>query len=281
MKKIVRALCYPKAHLRLSALEVTFQNKVVVITGASRGIGAAMARLLMPYKVHFIFLARTEEDLDALAEEVHREGSKADCYTIDFRNAEVLAELMFRLKTRYPRVDYLFANAGKSICRSLSASQDRLHDFDRTMAVNYRSMVSLVQTLLPALMASKGRLIYTSSVSLLYPPAPCWAAYHASKGAADLWLRTARQEWWASGVRIRIGYMPLVHTLMADVNPRYVHWMGYSADEAAALLVRLAMGRRFRYIPWWARISAPLARLASPLVNWGYRYSLFFKAKSR
>lgn len=167
MKKIVRALCYPKAHLRLSALEVTFQNKVVVITGASRGIGAAMARLLMPYKVHFIFLARTEEDLDALAEEVHREGSKADCYTIDFRNAEALAELMFRLKTRYPRVDYLFANAGKSICRSLSASQDRLHDFDRTMAVNYRSMVSLVQTLLPALMASKGRLIYTSSVFAL------------------------------------------------------------------------------------------------------------------
>lgn len=147
MKKIVRALCYPKAHLRLSALEVTFQNKVVVITGASRGIGAAMARLLMPYKVHFIFLARTEEDLDALAEEVHREGSKADCYTIDFRNAEALAELMFRLKTRYPRVDYLFANAGKSICRSLSASQDRLHKTGKTKSTEWKNEKYRINTL--------------------------------------------------------------------------------------------------------------------------------------
>lgn len=277
MKKILQALCYPTARLKPRLLDVCFRNRVVVITGASRGIGASVARLLMPHGVHFVLLARTEPDLNALAQEVRSHGSQADCYAVDLRDREALAQLLPCLKARYPKVDYLFANAGKSICRSLLDSQNRLHDFDRTMEVNYRSMVCLVQTLFSALVQAKGCVIYTSSVSLLYPPAPHWSAYHASKGAADLWLHTARQEWWCLGVRVRIGYMPLVHTSMADVNPHYAHLIGYSPMGAAAQLVRLAMRKRFRYIPWWARISAPLARMLSPLVAWGYRHAVKFR----
>lgn len=271
MKKILQALCFPTAKLNPRMLEACFRNKVVVITGASRGIGASVARLLMPYGVHFVFLSRTEHDLNILAQEIQSQGSQADYHAVDLRDREALAQLLPCLKARYSKVDYLFANAGKSICRSLSDSQNRLHDFDRTMEVNYRSMVCLVQTFFPALVRAQGCVIYTSSVSLLFPPAPHWSAYHASKGAADLWLSTARQEWWHLGVRICIGYMPLVHTSMADVNPRYAHLMGYSPMGAATLLVRLAMRKRFRYIPWWARISAPPARALSPLVTWGYR----------
>ncbi len=274
MKKILQALCFPTAKLNPRMLEACFRNKVVVITGASRGIGASVARLLMPYGVHFVFLSRTEHDLNILAQEIQSQGSQVDCYAIDLRNREALAQLLPILKDRYPQVDYLFANAGKSICRSLFDSQNRLHGFDRTMEVNYRSMVYLVQTFFPALVRAKGCVIYTSSVSLLYPPAPHWSAYHASKGAADFWLCTARQEWWYLGVRIRIGYMPLVHTSMADVNPNYARLIGYSPMGAAALLIRLAMRKRFRYIPWWARISAPLARMLSSLVTWGYRQTV-------
>ena len=105
----------------------------------------------------------------------------------------------------------------------------------------------------------------------MYPPAPHWAAYHASKGAADIWLRTAREEWALRGVRVRIAYMPLVHTSMADVNPRYVHLPGYTAEEAAVRLIRLATGWRSSYAPWWVRLSSPPASLFRGLVTYAYR----------
>lgn len=133
-------------------------------------------------------------------------------------------------------------------------------------------MVYLAQALYPALLAAQGTLVYTSSVSLLYPPAPQWAAYHASKAAADVWLRTAREEWACRRVRVRIGYMPLTHTAMADVNPRYVDLPGYTASEAATRLIRLAVGRKNSYIPWWARLSSPLASLFRGAISYAYRH---------
>lgn len=264
-------MLYPSWGLSTSLLQRKFAQRVVVVTGASRGIGAALVRLLQSYRVHFVLVARSEAELQQLAQEVEALGASAECYAVDLREREALGDLCRTLAERYPRVDYFFANAGKSICRSLEDSQERLHDFDRTIDLNYRAMVYLSQALYPALAATRGVLVYTSSVSLLYPPAPHWAAYHASKGAADIWLRTARMEWALRGVRVRIAYMPLVHTSMADVNPRYVHLPGYTAEEAAARLIRLAVGRRSSYAPWWARLSSPLSFLFRRVVTYAYR----------
>lgn len=267
----IKRLLYPSWGLSTSLLQRRFAQRVVVVTGASRGIGAALVRLLQSYRVHFVLVARSEAELQQLAQEVEALGASAECYAVDLREREALRDLCRILSERYPRVDYFFANAGKSIFRSLEDSQERLHDFDRTIDLNYRAMVYLAQALYPALAVARGVLVYTSSVSLLYPPAPHWAAYHASKGAADIWLRTAREEWALRGVRVRIAYMPLVHTSMADVNPRYVHLPGYTAEEAATRLIRLAVGRRSSYAPWWARLSSPLSFLFRRVVTYAYR----------
>ena len=267
----IKRLLYPSWGLSTSLLQRKFAQRVVVVTGASRGIGAALVRLLQSCRVYFVLVARSEAELLQLAQEVEALGASAECYAVDLREREALRDLCRILAERYPRVDYFFANAGKSICRSLEDSQERLHDFDRTIDLNYRAVVYLAQALYPALAVAKGSLVYTSSGSLLYPPAPNWAANHASKRATDIWLRTARVEWALRGVRARIAYMPLVHTSMADVNPRYVHLPGYTAEEAAARLIRLAVGRRSSYAPWWARLSSPLSFLFRRVVTYAYR----------
>ena len=139
------------------------------------------------------------------------------------------------------------------------------------MALNYRAMVALALALLPAMQQVGGQLVYTSSVSCLYPPAPGWSAYHASKSAANVWCRTAESEWKALGVGVHVAYLPLVHTAMSEVNPDYRSLPAYSAHDAAGVLLRLAMSRRFSYKPWWAWFTAPMASLFAPIVRFCYQ----------
>ena len=161
-----------------------------------------------------------------------------------------------------------------SICRKIADATERLHDFDRTMDLNYRSVVALALTLLPALRQTGGQLVYTSSVSSLYPPAPGWSAYHASKCATNVWCRTAECEWKPFGVGVHVAYLPLVRTEMSMANPHYRSLPAYSADDAACILLRLAMGHHFSYQPWWSHLTAPVAWAFAPLVRYFYQKSV-------
>lgn len=168
-------------------------------------------------------------------------------------------------------MDYFFCNAGKSIHRKITDALDRLHDYDRTMDLNYRALVALSLALLPALKASKGSIIYSSSVSTRYPMAPGWSAYHASKSAANTWCETANSEFAPLGVRVQIAYLPLVHTAMSDVNERYRQLPAYYPADAANILLRLAIRKGKRYQPWWAKLSVPIAYLFAPIVHLFYK----------
>jgi short-chain dehydrogenase/reductase SDR len=256
-----------------TCLKRRFKGQWVVITGASRGIGSALARRLMRAGANLYLIARSEAELQALCDEAQAMGCKAVCRALDLRDRSALKSLCHDLK-QLSTVDYLFCNAGKSICRKIADATDRLHDFDRTMDLNYRSVVALALALLPALQRAGGKLVYTSSVSSLYPPAPGWSAYHASKCATNVWCRTAESEWKPSGVGVHVAYLPLVRTDMSMANPHYRSLPAYSADDAACILLRLAMGHRFSYQPWWARLTAPVASLFAPLVRYFYQKSV-------
>ena len=267
---LFKRLIYPKANLNEKKMYEAFANHWVVVTGASQGIGEALVRRLITSHANLFLIARSEKQLHSLCNEAREADCKAEYCAIDLRDRERLDQLCLHFKDTLPSVDYLFCNAGKSIHRDIIDAQDRMHDYDRTMDLNYRAHVALTLALLPKLCESQGHIIYTSSVSTLYPPAPSWSAYHASKCAANTWYETACTELQRQGIIVQIAYLPLVHTEMADVNPVYRNLPGYTADEAACQLLQLSLTQRFAYKPWWALLSAPIANLFSPIVKLFY-----------
>lgn len=247
-KKIV----YPSIAISDNKLSLHLAGKWVVVTGATSGIGEALTLRLIQAKANLYLIARNEQKLIDLCNQAKENGCEACYEAIDLRQRKQLDALCAKLRDKLPSVSYFFCNAGKSIHRTISNSLDRMHDFDRTMDLNYRSLVALSLALMPSLKRAGGHIIYTSSVSSRYPFIPGWSAYHSSKCAANVWCRTARREYKQLGVKVQVAYMPLVHTPMSDVNERYKSMPAYSADEAACILLRLAMSGKFRYKPWWA-----------------------------
>ena len=166
--EIAGALVYPTISLTPEITKEHFLGKWVLVTGASHGIGRALSEKLISAGANVFLIARSEEDLHHLSAKAKQMGSCADYCAIDLRNREKLELLCQKLRETLPRLDYFFCNAGKSIHRKINDAQDRLHDYDRTMDLNYRSLVALSLAILPALKASKGSIIYSSSVSTLF-----------------------------------------------------------------------------------------------------------------
>lgn len=273
-KKIIAiggVLAYPSISLSPDITREHFSGKWVLVTGASHGIGRVLTEKLISVGANVFLIARSEADLRLLCAKAKQMGSSADYCAIDLRDREKLEQLCTKLKETLPQLDYFFCNAGKSIHRKINDAQDRLHDYDRTMDLNYRSLVALSLAILPALKASKGRIIYSSSVSTLYPMAPGWSAYHASKSAANTWCETANSEFASLGVRVQIAYLPLVHTAMSDVNEQYKHLPAYTPADAANILLKLTIRKVRTYKPWWAKLSAPIAYLFAPIIHLYYK----------
>ena len=273
-KKIIAiggALAYPPIGLTPNITREHFSGKWVLVTGASHGIGRALTEKLISAGANVLLIARSEADLRLLCAKAKQMGSSADYCAIDLRDREKQVQLCTKLKETLPQLDYFFCNAGKSIHRKINDAVDRLHDYDRTMDLNYRSLVALSLAMLPALKASKGRIIYSSSVSTLYPMAPGWSAYHASKSAANAWCETANSEFSPLGIRVQIAYLPLVHTAMSDVNEQYKHLPAYSPSDAANILLKLAIRKVRTYKPWWAKLLAPIAYLFAPIIHLYYK----------
>lgn len=265
------ALAYPQVRLKPAITKEHFSGKWVLVTGASHGIGRALTEKLIDADANVFLIARSEADLQYLCDRAKQRGNRADYCAIDLRDREKLELLCQKLKETLPQLDYFFCNAGKSIHRKITDALDRLHDYDRTIDLNYRALVALSLALLPALKASKGSIIYSSSVSTRYPMAPGWSAYHASKCAANAWCETANSEFAPLGIRVQIAYLPLVHTAMSDVNERYRQLPAYYPADAANILLRLAIRKGKRYQPWWAKLSAPIAYLFAPIVHLFYK----------
>ena len=265
------ALAYPQVRLKPAITKEHFSGKWVLVTGASHGIGRALTEKLIDADANVFLIARSEADLQYLCDRAKQRGNRADYCAIDLRDREKLELLCQKLRETLPRVDYFFCNAGKSIHRKINEAQDRLHDYDRTIDLNYRALVALSLALLPALKASKGHIVYSSSVSTLYPMAPGWSAYHASKNAANAWCETADSEFAPLGVHVQIAYLPLVHTAMSDVNKQYKHLPAYTPADAANILLKLAIRKNKSYKPWWAKFSVPIAYLFAPIVHLYYK----------
>lgn len=138
-------------------------NKVIIITGASSGIGEATARHLASRGASVVLGARREERLQALAEEIRSAGGQADYRTVDVRDLDQVKALVALAQERFGRLDAIVNNAGIMPLSTL----DRLHtdEWDQMLDVNVRGVLNGIAAALPVLKEQRsGHVINVSSV---------------------------------------------------------------------------------------------------------------------
>ena len=242
----------------------------MLITGASYGVGECLAESLAETKAHLLLVARTEEKLIEVKQRVEVRGGRADVFPCDLTNVAEVETLLEKLQQLPDGIDIVVNNAGKSIRRSIFDSLDRLHDFTRTMNLNYVGPVQLMLCLIPLLIARQGHVINISAVNVLLVPAPKWAAYQASKTAFDQWFRSVGPELNARGVSTTSIYLPLVRTRMIEPTRAYRNMPAMRPEQVAQLICKAINSRRRTYAPWWLL----LAQLASVLCRWPWEVIL-------
>jgi NAD(P)-dependent dehydrogenase (short-subunit alcohol dehydrogenase family) len=262
---ILSRLLAPRGCGRVARLRGAVAGKVVLVTGASFGIGAALARRLGAAGATVLLAARSQEQLEAIAGQIRNAGGRAEAFPLDLADPSQIAAQAEAVHRRYGAVDIVVHGAGKSIRRSLSLSLGRAHDFQRCMAINYSGPVQLQLALLPAMLArGSGHIIAVSTVSVRLPPAPRWAAYLSSKTAFEVWLGSVAPELRRSGIATTSVYLGLVHTRMSAPTPTLRNLPGQTPDEAARVLCRALIRRPRRCGPWWL---GPVGWLAWPLAT--------------
>ena len=257
-QRAARALTYvvdPHGGPSVRKLRAAVEGSVILVTGASYGIGEATARQLGMTGATLLLVARSAERLEEIRSEIEADGGSAFVYTADLRDPVQVDELAARVLECHGHVDVLVNNAGKSIRRSLAHSQDRFHDFERTIDVNYLGPVRLLMALLPSMRErGRGHVVNISTVGVRgLPPAPGWSAYQASKAAFDVFLRSAAPELRADGIATTSIYMTLVHTRMSAPIPIWRYLPGMTPEEASDLVCRAIVERPRVIGPWWRK----------------------------
>ncbi|HEY8755043.1 MAG TPA: SDR family oxidoreductase [Candidatus Dormibacteraeota bacterium] len=218
-------------------------GRVVVITGASSGIGRAVATALAGSGATIIGVARGVEKLEEMKAEAEALGGTVHLHPTDLSDPSACRSMLEDVIAEHGRVDVLINNAGRSIRRSVMESLDRFHDFERTMQLNYFGAIALIMAALPSMKDNGGGHIIniTSIGGQTYPPR--FSAYVASKAALDAYSRCLASEVVADGIDVTTVHMPLVRTPMIAPTGIYKNFPTISPEEAAAMVVQAMITR--------------------------------------
>jgi short-subunit dehydrogenase len=229
----------------------------VIITGASSGIGAALARHYQRAGATLGLIARRRNSLDELAANA---SSPVEIYAADVRDAAAMQAAAADFITRHGSPDIIIANAGVSIGTSSELAED-LSAFQDVLDINVTGMVKTFQPFIAAMReVRRGTLVGIASVAG-YRGLPGAAAYSASKAAAIAYLESLRVELAASGIRVVTICPGYIETTMTAKNPYPMPFM-MSADTAAKKIAAIAAGgNSFAVIPWQMAIAAKLLRI--------------------
>ena len=222
------------------------RDKVVVVTGGSSGIGHAAALKLASAGAKVVVIARDPEKLEATRKEIADAGGRCYAYSCDLSDMNAIDAVAKKILAEHTIVDYLVNNAGRSIRRAVINSLDRIHDFERTMQLNYFGAVRLILAFLPKMVEQKrGHIINISSIGVL-SRAPRFSAYVASKSALDAFAECAASEFLDKGINFTNINMPLVRTPMIAPTKMYENVPTLSPEEAAGLIVEAIVYRPVR-----------------------------------
>ncbi|MCW2848675.1 MAG: hypothetical protein JWR90_2649 [Marmoricola sp.] len=257
-----RRLVAPVARLLGSPLPSPLVGRIVLVTGASSGVGEATAKAVASRGAVVLCVARRRAELDRVVRQIQEAGGVASGYACDLTDAAATDALVEQVLREHDHVDLLVNNAGRSIRRSLELSYDRMHDFERTMAINYFGPVRLTLGLLPRMRQRRfGHVvnIVTWGVQL---KAPKFSAYIASKTALDSFARIAGREAWSDNVTFTNLRLDLVRTDMIEATDAYRNAPAKSPERAALLVVRALEDRPLTISTAAGRVGEVLNLLA-------------------
>jgi short-subunit dehydrogenase len=219
------------------------RGKVVLITGASSGIGRATAVKVADAGATVLLVARSIDKLEETKEEIISAGGVAHIHRCDLADVEDVARMAEEVLTYHGHVDILVNNAGRSIRRSVALSYDRFHDYERTIQLNYLGALRLILALLPEMRARKsGHIINISSIGTQTNP-PRFSAYVASKAALDAFSRVIASEVKDDKVHITTINMPLVRTPMIAPTRMYDMFPAITPEEAAEMIAKAMVNK--------------------------------------
>jgi NAD(P)-dependent dehydrogenase (short-subunit alcohol dehydrogenase family) len=240
------------------SLEQAVRGRVVMVTGASSGIGRSAALKIADAGGIVLLVARTPEKLEETRAQIQSGGGRAHIHRCDLAEVEDVERMADEVLAQHGHVDILVNNAGRSIRRSIALSYDRFHDFERTMQLNYFGAVRLILKLLPVMRERRsGQIVNISSIGV-QTNTPRFSAYVSSKAALDAFSRCVASEIVDEGVAITTIHMPLVRTPMIAPTKMYDRFPTITPDRAADMICEAII-----YRP--KRIATPLGTLGQIL----------------
>jgi NAD(P)-dependent dehydrogenase (short-subunit alcohol dehydrogenase family) len=241
-----------------ASLESAVRGRVVMVTGASSGIGKAASMKIADAGGIVLLVARTAEKLEEIKATIEARGGTAYVHPADLSDMDDIDRMADEALAQHGHVDILVNNAGRSIRRSIALSYDRFHDFERTMQLNYFGAVKLILKLLPVMRERRaGQIINVSSIGV-QTNTPRFSAYVASKAALDAFSRCIASEIVDDGVDITAIYMPLVRTPMIKPTKMYDRFPTITPDKAADMITDAIIHKP-------KRIATPLGTLGQIL----------------
>ena len=235
----------------------------VIITGASNGIGAALARHYAAAGAALGLIARRKDLLERLAAEVT---GPSEVYPLDVRDGRAVTEAARDFIRRHGCPDAVIANAGVSV-GTLTDFPEDTPVFQELLDVNVVGMVNTFQPFIGPMRAQGyGALVGIASVAG-YRGLPGAAAYSASKAAAIAYLESLRVELRASGINAITICPGYVKTAMTEKNPYPMPFLMSPEAAAAKIADLIERGKVYSVIPWQMAVVAGALRV---MPNWLY-----------
>jgi short-subunit dehydrogenase len=174
------------------------EGRIALVTGASRGIGAATAEALAAAGAHVIVTARTAKDLEAVEDRIHAAGGSATIAPLDLTDAESIGRLAVAVGERWQKLDILILNA--AMLGTLTPVQHIApKEFAQVLTLNIGAQAALIAAFDPLMRRSEAARMIALTSSVGKTPRAFWGAYGASKAALDTLVSAYAEENRAAG----------------------------------------------------------------------------------
>ena len=244
--------------------------KTLVITGASQGLGEAVALAYAAKGVRLGLIGRNAARLNTVAKQCRAQGAVVDCGVLDVRDRETMREWLVAFDAQSP-VDAIIANAGIAVGTSLEGMPESTDDVYRLFDINLYGALNSIWPLLPAMRNRRsGHIVFISSLQA-FTPLPDAPAYSASKAALYSYALAMRESVAADGVKVCVVCPGFVASAMSNAyQGRKLFEM--SAHDAARRIQK-GIARNTPVIAF-PKILAFLARQQQALPYWLQRLAL-------